>query len=360
MMNPGSSRISRSLPRWLPSLSLWLMAGLHLLLLASLMMVLGTLSPARADAECRGENLLDTLQKDDPERYAEVLDEGRQIVNGQGLFWKIQPAGTEPSYLLGTMHVTDPRVLKMPAGAAEAHAGARMIVIESDEILDEKRAMAAILGKPELTMFTDGRSIETLLAADDLAVLEAGLKSRGLSLSAVSRMKPWMLAAFVASSACETARKAENAVFLDKKIALDAAAAGKPVKGLETLQEQLEAMAKMPIEFHLEALVETVRLGDRMDDVVETMTQLYLAGETGLTIPALKALTPAESDDDESAYAAFESAVVSDRNKRMAERAAPMLAEGGVFMAVGALHLPGDEGLVALLRSQGFTVTAVP
>lgn len=360
MMNPRSSPFSRSLPCWLPSISLWLMAGLHLLLLASLLLALATLSPARAETECRGRNLLEALQTEDPLRYAEVRDEGRQIVNGQGLFWKIERSGSQPSYLLGTMHVTDPRVLAMPAGAAEAQAGARTIVIESDEILDEKKAMAAILGKPELTMFTDGRSIETLLAADDLAVLEAGLKRRGLSLSAVSRMKPWMLAAFVASSACETARKAESAVFLDKQIALDAVAAGTPVKGLETLQEQLEAMTKMPIEFHLEALVETVKLGDRMDDVVETMTQLYLAGETGLTIPALKALTPAESGDDESAYAAFESAVISDRNKRMAERAAPILAEGGVFMAVGALHLPGEEGLVALLREQGFTVTPAP
>ncbi|MFN7102065.1 MAG: TraB/GumN family protein, partial [Pseudorhizobium sp.] len=314
----------------------------------------------RAETECRGTNLLDTLQKEDPARYAEALEEGREIVNGRGLFWKIERPGVHPSYLLGTMHVTDPRVLEMPAGAAQAHAAARTIVIESDEILDETKAMAAILAKPELTMFTDGRSIETLLSTDDLAVLRAGLEERGLSLSSVSRMKPWMLAAFVASSACETARKAENAVFLDKKIALDAVAAGKPVKGLETLQEQLEAMTKLPIDFHLEALVETVKLGDRMDDVVETMTQLYLTGETGMTIPALRALTPSSSDDDESAYAAFESAIISDRNMRMAERAAPILAEGSVFMAVGALHLPGDGGLVALLRQQGFTVTPAP
>jgi uncharacterized protein YbaP (TraB family) len=43
----------------------------------------------------------------------------------------------------------------------------------------------------------------------------------------------------------------------------------------------------------------------------------------------------------------------------MAERAAPILAGGNVFMAVGALHLPGKDGLVELLRRQGFTVTAV-
>ncbi|MGW9231556.1 TraB/GumN family protein [Pseudorhizobium sp. NPDC055634] len=341
----------------LSALTLWLLAACHLLALVSLLVVLAMHAPARAETACQGENLLDELERADPQAHAAVMAEGRAVVNGQGLFWRIERPGIPASYLLGTMHVTDPRVLRMPPGAAEAHAGAKVIVIESDEILDERKAAAAILSRPELTMFTDGRSIENLLSPEDLEVLREGLEKRGLVLSAVSRMKPWMLAGFVATSACESARKADGGVFLDKKIALDAIASGKPVKGLETLQEQLAAMAEMPIDFHLQALVETVRLGDRMDDVVETMTGLYLSGDTGLTIPALRALTPTLTDEDESAYAAFESAVISDRNHRMAERVGPILAEGGAFVAVGALHLPGEAGLVELFRRQGFTVT---
>ena len=346
--------------RRLPSISLWLLAGTHLVALISLLLILAAISPAKAADECRGEDLLAKLEREDPERFAALVKEGRAVPNGQGLFWKIERPGIRPSYLLGTMHVTDPRVLKMPSGAAEAQASSRTIVIESDEILDEKKATAAILAKPGLTMFTDGRSIETLLSVEDRQVLEDGLKTRGLALSSVSRMKPWMLAGFVASSVCEAARQAESKTFLDKKIATDAVAAGKPVKGLETLAEQLSAMAAMPIEFHLQALVETVRLGKKMDDVVETMTQLYLAGETGMTIPALKALTPKEGSEDESAYVAFEAAVISDRNHRMAERSAPILKDGGVFIAVGALHLPGKEGLIELLRQRGFEVSRIP
>lgn len=341
------------------SLSLWLMALLHALLLISFLLIVASLSPAQAEEECRGENLLAKLERDDPKRYSAVVKEGLDILNGEGLFWKIERQGLASSYLLGTMHVTDPRVLQMPSAAAEAHASASTIVIESDEILDEAKATAAILTKPELTMFTDGQSIESLLSVEDRLVLEEGLKDRGLSLSAVSRMKPWMLAGLVASSACELARKAEGAVFLDKKIALDAMAAGKSVKGLETLAEQLEAIAEMPMEFHLQALVETVRLGEDMDDVLETMTELYLAGKTGMTLPALRAITPSEDANDESVYAAFESAIISGRNKRMASRAAPIVQEGSAFIAVGALHLPGQDGLVELLREQGFTVSRI-
>ena len=62
---------------------------------------------------------------------------------------------------------------------------------------------------------------------------------------------------------------------------------------------------------------------------------------------------------DPGPLAVFYKAINTERNKRMRERALPQLAMGGTFIAVGALHLGGEEGLVALLRESGFTVTAV-
>ncbi len=343
--------------RRLQDIGLWLAAAVHVALLASLLLVLGMLSTAGAGeaAACHGSNLLDELKAGNPAAYQEVLAEGRKVPNGSGIFWKIEKPGLAPSWLLGTMHVTDPRVLKMPDGADAAFDAAGVVVIESDEVLDEKKAMAGILTRPELTMFTDGSSIETLLGKDDLALLEDGLKQRGIPLSAVSRMKPWMLMAFVSQSACEMARKAKATAFLDKRIAMDGVEEGKTVKGLETYAEQLSAMAAIPTEIHMKSLVEAVRLGPRMDDVFETMTQLYVSGEIGVITPLLKRIAPDGSDD--AGYAEFEELVVTGRNHLMAERAAPILSEGNVFMAVGALHLPGEEGLVELLAKQGFKVS---
>lgn len=340
---------------------LWLAAALPLALLAAVVVALLSVAPANAaePVTCNGKDLLPGLQQSDPAAYRKILAEAEKTPNGKGLFWKIEKEGLKPSYLLGTMHVTDPRVLTMPAAARSAAAEASTIVIESDEILDEKKAAAAMLMHPELTMFMDGTTIRDHLSAEDATLLEDGLKERGLALAAVARMKPWIISSFVALPACEIARKAGGASFLDKLIAEDAIKSGKKVAGLETLAEQLKAMAELPVEFHLQALIETLELGDRMDDVIETMTTLYLAGETGMTMPMLAAVTPGKPGEDESGYAAFEQRIVLDRNKVMAERAAPMLAEGNVFVAVGALHLPGKDGLVELLRKQGFTVTAV-
>ncbi|MFN7009278.1 MAG: TraB/GumN family protein [Allorhizobium sp.] len=340
---------------------LWLIAAAHVALLVVTALVLLSVSPAMAaePTTCHGENLLPGLQKNEPAAYARIIAEAEKVPNGKGLYWKIEKAGVEPSYLLGTMHVTDPRVTAMPKGAAEAAAIASTIVIESDEILDEKKAAAAMLMHPELTMFTDGTTIRDHLSANDANKLETGLKSRGLSLAAVARMKPWILSSFVALPACELARKASGASFLDKHIAETAIKAGKKVVGLETLAEQLQAMADLPVEFHLQALIDTLELGDRMDDVIETMTTLYLTGDIGMTMPMLEAVTPTEPGKDESAYAAFEKRIVTDRNRIMAERAAPLLAEGKVFIAVGALHLPGEQGLIELLRKQGYTVSVI-
>ncbi|MBB3658863.1 hypothetical protein FHX15_004123 [Rhizobium sp. BK650] len=341
------------------SILLWLIAAFHMLLAVALLAVIFSVTHAdAAEDSCAGKNLLTELQQNEPARYAEAVREADGTPNGKGIFWKIEKPGLKPSWLLGTMHVTDPRVLNLPLRAQTAHDGADTIIIESDEILDEKKATASLLMRPDLMMFTDDTTIEKLLSAENYTRLEAGLKQRGIPLSAVSRMRPWMIASAVALPACEMARKAKGAQFLDQKIAADAAAEGKQVKGLETLAEQLQAMAELPVEFHLKSLIETLELGAKMNDVVETMTEIYLSGDIGLTMPMLKTVTPEGSDEDND-YAAFEQRVILDRNKVMAERAAPILASGNVFMAVGALHLPGKEGVIELLRRQGFTITAV-
>jgi hypothetical protein len=350
-----------TLPRLsMSEITLWITGALPLALVALLLATLFAVSPARAsDTACHGENLLVAMEKEKPEELASIRAEAAKTPNGQGIFWKVEKQGLKPSYLLGTMHVTDPRVLTMPKGAREAADAADVVVIESDEILDEKKAAASLLMHPELTMFTDGKSVKDHLDTDEMKKLETGLKERGLALGAVARMKPWILASFVALPACELSRKAAGASFLDKQIAEDAVKAGKPVAGLETLVEQLEAMADLPVDFHFKALIETIALGDKMEDVIETMTELYLAGDIGMTMPMLKAVAPSAPGEDESAYAAFETRIVRDRNLVMAEGSKQHLEKGNAFIAVGALHLPGEEGLVELIRKQGYTVTRI-
>ncbi|MGV1753857.1 TraB/GumN family protein [Agrobacterium sp. CG674] len=340
---------------------LWLFASVHVVAIAVLVLTLLSLTEAHASEPaitCSGSDILADMQSKNPVAYDAIVAEANSVPNGKGTFWKIEKTGVEPSWLLGTMHISDPRVLAMPAGAQAAFDKAATVIVESDEITDEKQASAKLLAKPELMMFLDGKSITDLLPKDDVAKLEAGLKERGIPLNAVMKMKPWILSSFVALPACEFARKARGASFLDMKLANEALADGKELVGLETILEQIQALSDLPMAFHVQSLIDMLELGDRMEDVMATMIDLYLKGEIAMIMPMMKSI-----DDNvakrQNEYDAFEQRVINDRNHVMADGATPHLEKGNVFMAVGALHLPGKVGVVELLRENGFTLTVV-
>ncbi len=342
----------------LPALKL--LAALNVLFFLSFLTVL-LLATGKARAEtpaCVGADLTVSLQKDDPAVYRKIEAEAAATPNGNGLLWKLEKPGEKPSYLFGTMHMTDPRVVTLPAAAQKAFDAAGTVVIETTEVLDQKKMMATLAGEPDLMMFTDSTTLSSLLSPADEAAVDKALEARGIPLASVAKMKPWILSAMVATPACELARKAGGAPVLDVKLAEDAKAGGKRLEGLETAADQLRAMASLPLAFHMQGLVDTLKLGDRMNDINETMISLYLRGQIGMIWPLFRAVLPDEADDP-AGYAAFEEAMVTSRNKVMATNAAPILAGGNVFMAVGALHLPGPEGLVELLRKAGYTVTAI-
>ncbi|MEO3387195.1 TraB/GumN family protein [Mesorhizobium sp. CAU 1741] len=342
-------------------LSLRLIAALNLIFVIAFVVAL-LIATSRADAQddiaCSGENLMAQMQRDDPALLERIRAEAEQVANGDALLWRVEKDDTEPSYLFGTMHMSDPRVVSLPSRAQAAFDEASTVVIETTDVLDQSKMMAAMLSDPGLMMFTDETTLFSLLSAQDRASVEAALASRGIPPASVAKMKPWMIAAMVALPACELARKTAGAPVLDLELANSAKAAGKDLAGLESVADQLGAMASLPMEFHLRGLVDTLALGDRVDDVIETMIVLYLDEKTGMFWPFLRAALPSQ-DEDDGGYAAFEETMVTARNRTMAERSGPFLDKGAAFVAVGALHLPGEDGLVALLRDAGYRVEAV-
>jgi len=337
--------------------SLKLLVALNVLFFLSFLAVLMLAGQARAGVACSGTDMLAALRKSDPAAFRKVETEAAAVPNGKGLLWKLEKPGEKPSYLFGTMHMTDERVTTLPPAAKRAYDGADTIIIETTDALDKAKMMAAMASEPGLMMFTDNTTLSSLLSPQDAAVLNKGLDARGIPPATVARMKPWMLSAMMALPACEVARQAAGAPVLDVKLATEAKASGKTVEGLETAVGQLRAMASLPLSFHMKSLVETMKLGDKVNDVNESMIVLYQRGEIGMFWPLLRAIMP--DTTDEAGYAAFEQTMITDRNKVMAANAAPILARGNAFMAVGALHLPGPDGLVEDFRKAGYTVTAV-
>lgn len=312
-----------------------------------------TVEPA---AVCDGRNFVEQLST---EKLNEALAEAALTPNSTGLFWKIEKEGTKPSHLYGTMHVTDPRILSLSNLVKTTIDQSDTVVIETLDLLDPQKAQAAVLKNPGLAMFTDGSTLISSMSKEDAAFVEDELKARGIAINLVAQFKPWMIMSLVAVSDCETTRKAKGIQILDFQIIEQAKAAGKNIKGLESITEQLSAMASLPIEFQVRGLLESLRLGDLNKHMMETMISLYVKQEIGLITPVIKAVA-AElglEDIEDDSFGEFEAKIITERNHLMAERAEPILQEGNAFIAVGALHIPGKEGVIELLRGRGYTVT---
>lgn len=345
--------------------SLVIIGAVHATVLAVTMLLAFTASPAKSDTlakTCGGKNIMQLLAADDPARFAAIESEAAKVPFGEGLLFKLEKEGVAPSYLFGTMHMTDPRVVALPKAADEALNGAQIVAIESTEILDPAAAQAALMSKPELTMFVDDKRLTDFLDDEGKDVLAKGLAERGMQLALIERMKPWLLTGMFALPECEFDRKKAGESFLDLALAERAQRDGKELVGLETLLEQFDAMASLPMEFHVQGLVDTLALGDTVKDVTETMIVLYTEGKTGTVWPMLRAVSDMAGQTDQAdseGYAEFEETMVHTRNKTMLTRSLPLLERGNAFIAVGALHLPGAEGLAQLYQDAGYTVTAV-
>lgn len=324
------------------------------LLLPAALLFASAGSPALADnsGTCGGKDLLLQLRKSDQPRYGAIIDDASKVANGYSIFWKIEKPGVAPSWLFGTIHSSDERVLKLSAEFYGAFDKIDTLVLELKEISDPNTIALELLKHPELTMLPPQKNLDQILPAEETAQIAAGLAKRGVPIASVLRMRPWFI--YLTLLSCSAQQNAKGQYVLDRQLALDAEKNGVDVEGLETPLEQFQAMADLSDELTLKGLLEAFKLPYNMNDITETLVGLYVTGNSGLMKAFVEGLS-----DDKTIDITFMKRIVSDRNEVMAKRISPYLEKGNVMMAVGALHLPGDHGVVELLRKQGYTLTPV-
>jgi uncharacterized protein len=267
----------------------------------------------------------------------------------RGLLWKLERAGAPVSYLFGTFHTSDPQVLALPEPVTQAFDAATTVCIEVEITT---RVMAELLVAMLATLDT---SVKKVLPPDvfDAAVAHASHYYR--HPDRIAGLKLWALISVfsVPPSKQRQAFAAED--FLDLWLEREAERRGKTVCGLETGAEQVAALDGLPVAAQIAMLKEIMQSGDP-EAAFAAMRTLWLARDIGALAAGWEAslarLDPAHA-------AALRSSIIDDRNRRMVERMAPRLAEGNAFIAVGALHLPGENGILRLLEQQGYAVTAV-
>jgi uncharacterized protein YbaP (TraB family) len=312
--------------------------------------------PAAATTACRGQDLMPRLAVEQPALHKEILDAGATTPNGDALLWRIEKAGVQPSWLYGTIHLTDDRLTTFKPAVTAAIGSARVVALEVADL--SREALAQAMGRSAQLLIDPAGGIDKVLSGDDLQVARRVLEEAGLPYQLLGMVRPWFVYTLLAVPACERARSAAGLKAVDSRIGDLAKSRGTPVVGLETVEDQLRAMAGISAEEQAKLLRASVKMVDRIDDLTETLVTLYLQEKIGLVWPLNLALAR-EANLSNDAFRGFESTVLIGRNYKMRDALVPLLADGGVFAAVGALHLVGNEGLVSLLRQSGYTVTAV-
>lgn len=274
------------------------------------------------------------------------------IPHGQGRLWQVDGDGIETSYVFGTMHVSDPRVLALPHAIWEAFNKTEIAAFEIALAPGEERMR---LDEDRVTL-PEGTTTRSLVGARAWGQLVSVYKGKGY-WKPRNDVKPWLFWDWL-GGAWGTFYGNDRQGDPDKPILDDfleqrARDAGKEVIGLETDEEHFAVFDAMPMDIQVSLLQTTLdRYYDRTYGVPRV--QIYLDGDLGLARAlweeSLGWLEP-------QAARTLDDRLIHDRNAVLVDRIVPLMQRSSTFVAVGAAHMPGERGMLRLLEQQGYTVT---
>lgn len=262
----------------------------------------------------------------------------------QGLLWRIDKPGVASSHVFGTMHSEHPDIVTLPETVYDVLANASAVTLE---MVMDPRSLAQLM---ESMLITAGPQLPELIGADLYRRCVAAMASHGVPEHALRGMQPWAVAMTL------MVPKSNTGLFLDRVLYLEALAKGKPIDGLETAAEQMAVFGDMNIAEQVQLLEQALKQFPQLDVTYAQLRAAYVRRD----LQALMDLSEASlREGDPELARQFNERVILERNRRMVERMQPGLKRGDTFFAVGALHLPGEEGILAALRRQGYRVSVV-
>jgi hypothetical protein len=308
---------------------------------------------------CGASNLLTALAKESPEAAARVDAAAKTVVNGDGMLWRIEKPGLRPSHLFGTMHSTDPRLDRQVRRVLPLVRGASAVAVEIGELVTPGLKDEAALRIARAGIATRGNALEGLTPAANRSLVERALSERGIPPERAERLETWFLIVALSSPPCERQRRSMGLVSVDEKIGVAGAMAGRKPIGLEKIEDQIAVLSRIGGWNPPVVLIETARNLDMLANMRETQVQVYADDKLGELVALTRIGEVVAGGSLARETSAFTRSLLDDRNIVMRNNALPFLEKGGAFIAVGALHLPGERGLVTLFREKGFRLTPV-
>ncbi|MBN8826516.1 MULTISPECIES: TraB/GumN family protein [unclassified Spirosoma] len=261
------------------------------------------------------------------------------------LLYKVTGPGlAEPSYLYGTFHMVCPTDLSITDEIKKALSDARQVYLELD--MDDPTMMAGMM---KAAMMTNGKTAKDYLSADDYKLLESYLKQKmNMNLAQLGMMKPIGLLSLMYMGILNCEPVSYDLTFMQM-----AQKDKKEVLGLESLEAQMAALDKIPLDVQFKSLVDMAR---KPEDASKEFQNFLSAYKTHDLEKLMKQMKTSQFD---AGMNEFEGDLLEKRNTSWIPVIEKAAKEKPTFFAFGAGHLGNENGVINLLRKKGYTVTPV-
>lgn len=265
------------------------------------------------------------------------------VKNNNSLLWKIESPKSETSYLYGTMHMINEAFYDFPEKLSKRIGSSDEIIMEIDGIPNPFTTISL--------MSLDSGSIHDYFSSEQMIELlsfmdnELGMDPKTFD-ETYGQMKPFVLLQGITQNYFEPTAKSQDLSIMsianEKDIQLT---------GLETIEEQLGFFDQIPSDVMAKMIIESTRDYEKEKKNTLKLMELYFEQKVEKLIPLLEKSSPE--------FMEYEDLLLYDRNKAWIPKIITEIASKKCFIAVGAGHLFGEKGVIALLEQEGYVITPI-
>ncbi|MBL1142375.1 MAG: TraB/GumN family protein [Proteobacteria bacterium] len=259
----------------------------------------------------------------------------------KGLLWKIEKDGKE-NYIFGTMHSQDYAVSPIPPKVRLALAKSNTLLIET---IPNEEANQTFLN---MMYFKDKQRLDHLLEPALLDTLIIIIQDYGVAAEHANFVKPWAAFSLIGRP------KPVRAPTLESNLLKAAQQSMLQIKSLETMEEILSALDGLAMNDQVVILKDTICNHEQIIHDTKMLVDLYINRD-------LQGMLEFNNQPhyDEAVFVRFMQRILYDRNTRMLKRIENEFKSGNVFVAVGASHLAGANGLLNELSKKSYSITQI-
>ncbi len=287
-------------------------------------------------------------QKEAPISYAPTDED-------KSLLWEISGAELEtPSFLFGTIHMINKSDFFLTESTKTALSSTEKITFEIN--MEDMGNITSLMPVMMKMFMADGKTLKDLYTEEEYKLVKAHFEKLGLPLAFLGRIKPMFLSMMASEDAMSMQNSTESGEIVSYEMELMKLAQEeeKAVDGLETAEFQMSLFDSIPYDVQAQMLMATIESNDTTSESsqLEEMVKMYKDQD----IQGMQRMVKG----DEGGISDYEELLLLRRNRNWIPVMEEMMADKPTFFAVGAGHLGGEEGVIALLRKAGYTVSPIP